>query len=65
MAGTQWNKLYFDYSYQITTNDLSGFNSGTHMITIGLDLLQSASNCACTKGTSYRTHMNNGNNLKK
>ncbi|WP_339753581.1 type IX secretion system membrane protein PorP/SprF [uncultured Winogradskyella sp.] len=52
MAGTQWNNLYFAYSYQITINDLSGFNSGTHMITIGLDLLQSASNCACTRGTS-------------
>ena len=52
MAGVMYNKIYFAYSYQATLNDLSGFNSGTHMITIGLNLLQSASNCACTKGTS-------------
>jgi type IX secretion system PorP/SprF family membrane protein len=52
MAGVMVNNFYFAYSYQLTLNDLSGFNSGTHMITIGLDLLQSASNCACTRGTS-------------
>lgn len=52
MAGTQWSNLYFAYSYQLTINDLSGFNSGTHMITIGLDLLNGVSNCACTRGTS-------------
>ncbi len=52
MAGIMYNKIYFAYSYQATLNDLSGFNSGTHMVTIGLNLLQSASNCACTKGTS-------------
>ncbi|BAO77314.1 hypothetical protein WPG_3084 [Winogradskyella sp. PG-2] len=52
MAGVMVNKFYFAYSYQMTLNDLSGFNSGTHAITIGIDLLQSASNCACTKGTS-------------
>ena len=44
--------FYFAYSYQLTINELAGYNSGTHMITIGLDLLQSASNCACTKGSS-------------
>lgn len=52
MGGITFNKLFFAYSYQLTLNDLSGFNSGTHMVTIGLNLLQSASNCACTKGTS-------------
>lgn len=52
MAGIMKNKFYFAYSYQLTFNDLSGFNSGTHMITIGLDFLQGASNCPCTKGTS-------------
>jgi type IX secretion system PorP/SprF family membrane protein len=52
MAGILHNKLYFAYSYQLTLNDLSGFNSGTHVVTIGLNLLQSASNCACTKGSS-------------
>lgn len=52
MGGITFNKFFFAYSYQITTNDLSGFNSGTHMVTIGLDFLQGISNCACTKGTS-------------
>jgi len=52
MAGITFNQFFFAYSYQLTINDLSGFNSGTHMITIGLDFLQGASNCACTKGTS-------------
>ena len=40
MAGITLNKFYFGYSYQITMNDLAGFNSGTHMVTIGLDFLQ-------------------------
>ena len=52
MAGILHNKLYFAYSYQLTFNDLSGFNSGTHVVTIGLNLMQSASNCPCTKGSS-------------
>lgn len=49
MAGIMKNKLYFAYSYQITTNDLIGFNSGTHMVTIGFDFLQGMSDCPCTK----------------
>ncbi len=64
MAGTQYNKLYFAYSYQITMNDLAGFNSGTHMVTIGLNILQNASNCACVKGISYKKYKNSGNNKK-
>lgn len=52
MAGIQKGKIYFAYSYQLTVNELSGYNSGTHMITIGLDFLQGISNCACTKGSS-------------
>lgn len=49
MAGIMKSKFYFAYSYQITTNALAGYNSGTHMITIGLDFLQGMSNCPCTK----------------
>lgn len=56
MAGIMKNKLYFAYSYQFTINDLAGFNSGTHSITIGLDFMQGTSNCACTKGTSWRKY---------
>lgn len=56
MAGIMKNGFYFAYSYQITINDLARFNSGTHSITIGIDFLQSASNCECTKGTSWRKY---------
>ena len=54
MAGFMKSKFYFAYSYQITTNDLIGFNSGTHMVTIGLDFLQGISDCPCT--TSLKGH---------
>lgn len=49
MAGFMQSKFYFAYSYQVTFNDLSAYNSGTHMITIGFDFLQGVSNCPCTK----------------
>ncbi|RED24891.1 type IX secretion system PorP/SprF family membrane protein [Flavobacterium cutihirudinis] len=50
MAGFMKSKFYFAYSYQIMFNDLGNYNSGTHMITIGFDFLQSISNCPCTQG---------------
>lgn len=62
MAGVMTNGLYFAYSYQVTINDLSGFNSGTHMVTIGLDFMQGVSDCPCTQGTSWRKYKNNGVN---
>jgi hypothetical protein len=49
MAGLKKNNLYFAYSYQVTTNSLFGYNTGTHMITLGLDLFQDLSNCPCTQ----------------
>lgn len=52
MAGIMKSKFYFAYSYQLTLNDLSGYNSGTHVITIGLDFLQGISDCPCTRGTN-------------
>ena len=64
MAGVMKNGFYFAYSYQITTNALSGFNSGTHMVTIGLDFLQGISDCPCTKGTSWRKYRGAGLNNK-
>lgn len=54
MFGVMKNKFYFAYSYQITANELVGYNSGTHMITLGFDFLQGISNCPCTKGFSYK-----------
>ncbi|WP_111307557.1 PorP/SprF family type IX secretion system membrane protein [Confluentibacter sediminis] len=50
MAGFKKNIFYFGYAYQFTTNDLSAYNSGTHVITIGLEFLQGISNCPCTQG---------------
>jgi type IX secretion system PorP/SprF family membrane protein len=50
MAGFKKNIFYFGYAYQVTINDLAAYNSGTHVITIGLDFLQGISNCPCTQG---------------
>jgi type IX secretion system PorP/SprF family membrane protein len=49
MVGLKKSNFYFAYSYQVTLNDLVGFNSGTHMITLGLDFFQGLSNCPCTQ----------------
>ncbi|SFZ94990.1 type IX secretion system membrane protein, PorP/SprF family [Flaviramulus basaltis] len=49
MAGFQKSMFYFGYAYQITTNELSAYNSGTHVLTIGLNFLQGISNCPCTQ----------------
>jgi type IX secretion system PorP/SprF family membrane protein len=50
MVGLKKSVFYFSYAYQITLNDLTGFNSGTHAVTIGFDFLQELSECACTEG---------------
>ena len=50
MAGFKKSFFYIAYTYQVTLNGLTGYNSGTHAITIGFDLLQSISDCPCTKG---------------
>ncbi|TGD58627.1 PorP/SprF family type IX secretion system membrane protein [Flavobacterium humi] len=49
MIGIKKQGFYVGYSYQLTLNELANYNSGTHMITIGLDFLQKASNCPCTQ----------------
>jgi type IX secretion system PorP/SprF family membrane protein len=54
MAGMKKNNFYFAYSYQVTTNALIGYNSGTHMITLGLDIFQDISNCPCMQRYSKR-----------
>jgi len=48
MLGLKRSNFYFAYSYQVTLNKLINYNSGTHMITIGLDVFQGISNCPCT-----------------
>lgn len=49
MAGFKKSNFYFGYSYQVILNNLSGFNSGTHVVTVGIDFLQGISNCPCTQ----------------
>ncbi|MEO9512869.1 MAG: type IX secretion system membrane protein PorP/SprF [Flavobacteriaceae bacterium] len=47
IAGLKKNDFYFGYSYQVITNEILGYSSGTHVLTIGLDLFQGISNCRC------------------
>lgn len=49
MVGIKKGGFYLGYSYQLTLNEIANYNSGTHMVTIGLDFLQKASNCPCTQ----------------
>ena len=37
----------------MTFNEMASFNSGTHMITIGLDFLQGISDCPCTQSVDH------------
>ncbi|MBA0882189.1 PorP/SprF family type IX secretion system membrane protein [Flavobacterium undicola] len=49
MVGFKKSNFYFGYSYQITTNQFASLNTGTHVITIGLDFFAGISNCPCTQ----------------
>lgn len=49
MAGFKKSNFYFAYSYQASLNQIGAYNSGTHVVTIGLDFLQGISNCPCTQ----------------
>lgn len=49
MAGFKKNSFYFGYSYQASLNQIGAYNSGTHVITLGLDFLRGISNCPCTQ----------------
>ena len=49
MAGLKRGMVYFAYSYQIHLNELIRYNSGTHVVTLGLDLFQGVSNCKCAQ----------------
>lgn len=50
MAGLKKGMFYVAYSYQLTTNEFMAQNSGTHMLTLGLDIFQGISDCPCTSG---------------
>ena len=49
MISLHSNNFYFGYSYQVNTNELLPYNSGTHMVSLGFDFLQGLSNCPCTQ----------------
>lgn len=49
MFGFLKSNFYFGYSYQVTMNDLAAYNSGTHVVTIGLDFFRGISDCPCTR----------------
>lgn len=46
--GLKKNNFYFGYSYQIILNEILGYSTGTHVVTLGVDLFQGLSNCRCT-----------------
>ncbi len=48
MVGLKKGSFYFAYSYQLILNDIQAYSTGTHMVTIGLDIFQGLSNCRCT-----------------
>lgn len=49
MAGFKKSNFYFGYSYQASLNQIGAYNSGTHVVTIGLDFFNGISNCPCTQ----------------
>ncbi len=47
ILGLKKGDFYFGYSYQVVMNELLGYSSGTHVVTVGIDLFQGVSNCSC------------------
>ena len=47
IAGMKKSNFYFGYSYQVITNEILGYSTGTHVLTVGMDLFQGISNCRC------------------
>ena len=48
IAGLKKKNFFFGYSYQVIVNEILGFSTGTHVLTVGTDLFQGISNCRCT-----------------
>ena len=49
MVGITKAKFYFAYSYQINVNEATQLsNSGSHLLTVGIDFGCARSNCGCT-----------------
>ncbi|MBO0331253.1 PorP/SprF family type IX secretion system membrane protein [[Muricauda] lutisoli] len=48
IVGIKKGDFYFGYSYQVIMNEILGYSTGTHVVTLGIDLFQGISNCTCT-----------------
>ncbi len=48
IVGLKKSNFYFGYSYQVILEDIIQYSTGTHVITLGVDLFQGLSNCRCT-----------------
>lgn len=48
IMGLKKGDFYFGYSYQLVMNEILGYSTGTHVLTLGIDLFQGISNCTCT-----------------
>lgn len=48
IVGLKKGNFYFGYSYQVILNEILGYSTGTHVVTLGIDLFQGISNCRCT-----------------
>ncbi|MEX0274581.1 MAG: type IX secretion system membrane protein PorP/SprF [Flavobacteriaceae bacterium] len=48
IIGLKKSNIYFGYSYQVILNEILGYSTGTHVVTVGVDLFQGISNCRCT-----------------
>lgn len=49
MVGIKKSNIYFSYGFGLDTNEISDFNYGTHMITLGLDYDRRPSLARCTQ----------------
>ncbi len=54
MVGLKKKNFYVAYGFQINFNEIQSYSRGTHMITLGYDLFQGASNCKCTASPNLR-----------
>ncbi|CAM1344119.1 PorP/SprF family type IX secretion system membrane protein [Tenacibaculum amylolyticum] len=49
LFGIKKDKFYISYGFSITTNEVIGFNNGTHMVTLGFDYDRRPSLARCTR----------------
>jgi type IX secretion system PorP/SprF family membrane protein len=52
MAGFKKSNFYFGYSYQASLSKIGAYNSGTHVVTLGIDFFNGISDCPCTHSPS-------------